>query len=312
MNVVFLLLKGMAVGGANVMPGVSGATLAVIFHIYDKLINSVNNLRSNMKESLKFLIPLGIGMVLGILAAGVVLDLVLERFSLQAAGFIVGLMTGSVPFIYSQCILKIDSKATNDNNVANNGTKKVPIKYFAIAVIAALAVILLTLLVQRPDSASDVGDRFVFSIGFSAHLFIGGMFAAAAMVVPGVSGAMVLMLFGLYPIALHTISLIGEYLRAPSEFGLLQEIFVVVLPLGVGIVAGVLLGAKLIAKLLEKWHSGTYFAILGLVFGTVFVVFNDPATYQSFDSITPGLVIFTVIAFACGGLLAMLLGKRKE
>ncbi|MCL2577337.1 MAG: DUF368 domain-containing protein [Defluviitaleaceae bacterium] len=294
MHVLFLFLKGMAVGGANVMPGVSGATLAVIFRIYDKLIESINNLFSNLKESLKFLIPVGLGMVVGILAVGEAIDFLLGRFSMQTGGFIAGLMAGSLPFIYNQC------------GSSDNQTKK----YFLYAIAAAVFIILITLI--APESDRDVifeGASFNFAL--AAHLFIGGVFAAAAMVVPGVSGAMVLMLFGLFPIAMHTISNIREYLMSPTDVELLLSIIAVCLPLGIGIVAGVLLGSKLIALLLKKFYSQTYFVILGLVFGTIFVIFNDPATYQSHVEITPLLVVFTAITFVCGAATSLFLGKRK-
>ena len=81
MKILFLILKGTVVGGANVMPGVSGATLAVILRIYDTLIESINNLFKDMKKSLKFLVPVGIGMVIGILAIGELVNFLLLRFS---------------------------------------------------------------------------------------------------------------------------------------------------------------------------------------------------------------------------------------
>lgn len=303
MKILFLILKGMAVGGANVMPGVSGATLAVIFRIYDTLIESINNLFSNMKESLKFLIPVGLGMVAGILAVGETIDFFLGRFSMQTAGFIAGLMAGSLPFIYSQCVLKLQ----NNNNT--DGGRKIS-KYFLFTVASAAFIILSALF--APSTEATAADGVTFSVGLAVLLFAGGVFAAMAMVIPGVSGAMVLMLFGLFSIAMHTLSSIREYLMSPTDFELLGSILTVVLPLGFGIVAGILLGSKLISMLLEKYHSATYFAILGLVFGTIFVIFNDPATYYSHDEITGGLIFFTVITFVGGAVMSLVLGKRKE
>ncbi|MDR0272021.1 MAG: DUF368 domain-containing protein [Clostridiales bacterium] len=296
MKILFLILKGIAVGGANVMPGVSGATIAVIFRIYDDFINSINSLFKNTKESLKFLIPVGIGIVIGILAVGGVIDILLERFSMQAGGFIAGLMAGSLPFIYSQAVLKTEKKDSL-------------VKYFIIAVISVAAIILLTLF--APTSSSGETE-IALSVGLIAHLFIGGAIAGATMVIPGISGAMVLVLLGLYPIAIHTITQIREYLTSPMDFTLLGQICLIVIPLGIGIVAGALLGSKLIAILLEKFHSATYFAILGLVFGTIFVIFNNPDTYKSHETVTPILIIFTAITFIIGTLTSLRLGKQSE
>jgi putative membrane protein len=209
-------------------------------------------------------------------------------------GFIAGLMAGSLPFIYSQCVL------TRREN-----------KYIFFAVGSAAFIILLTLLAPEND-AGVAFEGATFNFWLMVHLFIGGVFAAAAMVIPGISGAMVLMLFGLFPIAMHTITNIRVYLMSPGDFEILGEILMVVLPLGVGIVAGILIGSKMIAWLLAKFHSQTYFVILGLVFGTVFVIFSDPATYQSHDEISPWLVVFTAIALACGAATSLLLGKKTS
>ncbi|MCL2198895.1 MAG: DUF368 domain-containing protein [Defluviitaleaceae bacterium] len=297
MTYLFLVLKGMVVGGANVMPGVSGATLAVIFRIYDRLIASINELFSNMKESLKFLVPVGIGMVVGIIAAGGIVDFFLVRFSLQTGGFIAGLMAGSMPFIHRQSMQKIPEDAAM-------------LKYYVIAVAAAAFIILLTIFAPDSGAAGETAGVFL-GAGLIVQLFAGGAFAAAAMVIPGISGAMVLMLFGLYPLAMRTISNIREYLMSPADLELLMEIVIVVAPLGVGIVAGILLGSKLIAWFLAKYHSATYFAIMGLVLGTVFVVFSNPDTYQSHDEITGALVVFTVIAFVVGMVTSLVLGKKE-
>jgi len=291
MKILFLILKGVVVGGANVMPGISGATLAVILRIYDRLIEAINNLFTDTKESLKLLVPIGIGMVVGILAVGVLADFLLEKFSLQTGGFIAGLMAGSLPFIHIQAV--------------SSANKKSMYKYYLIAAGATLAIIILALL--APDSAAEA-EGAAFSFGLAAHLFIGGSFAAAALVIPGISGAMVLILFGLYPLTLHTIKQISEYLMSPSDFQLFFQIVAVVLPLGLGIIAGILLGSKLIALLLKRFHAATYFAIFGLILGTVFAVFYNPDISQN-QTLTPAIIIFTLLAFACGVVTSLKLTK---
>jgi len=278
-----------ALGAANIVPGISGATLAVIFRVYDRLIESINNLFTDMKRSLLFLVPVGLGMVIGILFVGVVLDGFFDRFSFQTSAFIAGLVAGGIPFIHSQAISK-------------DGKKPV---FYIIAVAAAAVIILLALVAPTPTHEATE----YFNWGFAFLLFAGGLVAAAALVVPGVSGAMVLMLFGLLPTIMNTISLITGYLATPFDFGLLPPILQIAVPLGLGIVLGILLASKLIAILLEKYFSVTYFAILGMVFGTIFVVFSNPDTYQSVEVMTVQLVIFGVIAFTAGVILALLFGK---
>ena len=119
------------------------------------------------------------------------------------------------------------------------------------------------------------------------------------------------MLFGLLPVVMNTIAQITEYLASPLDFSLLTPILQVAVPLGLGIVVGILLASKLIAKLLDRHFSFTYFAILGMVFGTIFVVFRDPQTYQSVDTMTVSLVAVGVIAFIVGLVIALMFGKTS-
>ena len=289
MQYLLLVLTGFALGAANIVPGISGATLAVIFRVYDRLIESINSLFSDMKRSLLFLVPIGLGMAIGILVVGTVLDGFIERFSFQTSAFIAGLVAGGIPFIHSQAISREGKK---------------PVLY-GVAVLAALVIILLVLFAPSP-TVEAAGE---FNWGFAILLFIGGIVAAGALIIPGVSGAMVLMLFGLYYVLMNTITLITEYLRTPFDFSLLPPILQVAVPLGLGIVIGILLASKLIAFLLEKYFSITYFVILGLVFGTIFAVFANHDTYQSVEAMTPLIVVYGVIAFVIGLVIALMFGK---
>jgi len=295
---LILALKGIAVGGANVVPGVSGATLAVIFRIYDKLIESINGLFQQPKKSLAFLVPLGIGMVIGIILIGSVIDVLLERFSLQTAGLIAGLMAGSIPFLYHLA-----------NRVPENAADAAPSKVslWMTALLSAAIIIILSLLSARltTDMTTD------FNIGFVILLFIGGMFAAGTMIVPGVSGAMILILFGLYNLAMNTLSLIREYLMSPLDFYLLVPILQVLVPLGLGMVAGVLIVSKVIGMLLKKHHALTYYAILGLVIGTIFVIIHSNEYIMDGVSLSPVLIVSTTVAFAVGMVVSLVLGKKE-
>ncbi|MCL1845005.1 MAG: DUF368 domain-containing protein [Defluviitaleaceae bacterium] len=303
MQYLFLMLKGMVVGGSNVMPGVSGATLAVILRIYDKKINAINGLFSNPKESLKFLIPVMIGVGIGILMFGRIASVLLEHFSMQTGGFVAGLMAGSLPFIHTCARADKNESASDTRRLVFSGANA----HWLFAV-AGLAVIVFVSMFAPESTYSEIAG-VTFNAALTAHLFIGGLFAAATMVIPGISGAMMLILFGLYPLAMFTLRQIGDYLMSPFDFALLGEILLVVVPLGVGIVAGILLGSKVVAMLLEKFRSATYFTILGLVFGTIFAVFNNPDTYESHAEITPFIVAATAITFALGAVTSLILGR---
>jgi len=280
----------MIVGIANIVPGVSGATLAVIFKLYDRLIEAINSLFTDTKNSLKFLIPFGLGMGIGIIAFGSLIDILLTRFSLPAGALIAGLMAGSIPFIY-----KMATENCNHKPV-----------YYTATVVAALAIVAMVLFAPTPEIYAETD----LTIAMYILLFVAGFLGAAAMVIPGVSGSMVLILFGVFPIAMHTISLIREYLATPLDFTLLSPIVSVVVPVGLGIVIGIFATSRLIEFLLKKYHSITYCAILGLVLGTIFVIFSDDATYQSHDNITIPLIIIAAVIFVIGVVVSIKLGKK--
>ncbi|MCL2360230.1 MAG: DUF368 domain-containing protein [Defluviitaleaceae bacterium] len=290
MQHLFLILTGLVLGAANIVPGISGATLAVIFRVYDRLIDSINSLFSETKKSLKFLIPVGIGMVIGILVVGTVLDGFFDRFSFQTSAFIAGLVAGGIPFLYVQ---------------ATSQEKKRPI-HFVTAIIACGVIIALVILMPERNGPAP----YEFDMGMAITLFFGGMAAAAAMIVPGVSGAMVLMLFGLLPTVMHTISLVTAYLASPLDFGQLGPIIQIAIPLGLGILVGILVASKLIAFLLKRFFTITYFAIIGMVIGTIFAVFYNEDTYASIEYMTVWIMVFGLIAFVCGMVIALLFGRR--
>lgn len=289
MQYLLLFIKGMLVGAANVIPGVSGGTLAVVLGIFDTLIESVNHFGKNIKKSLKFLLPVGLGAAAGIILLGTLIDYCLRNYSFQTALFFVGLVAGSFPLIYK--------KATSQPFK--------PSKMYTVAAAAALVVIAMSLFrTSDPAATQDT-----FSVWYVTKLFLGGAVAAMAMVIPGISGSFVFVLLGLYPTVMQTISMIKDYLLSPLNFALIPPILSTAVPLGLGVLVGIVCITRLIAFLLKKYFSFTYFAILGLMLGTLFGIFNDPLTYQS-GPLTMTVIVTAVLTFALGCVAALFLGRE--
>ena len=288
MKHILLALQGMAVGAANIIPGISGATVAVIFRVYDRMLEAINRLfSSNWKKAVKFLIPFGFGALVGIMALGSSIDFFIQRAPLQTTAFLAGLMTGTIPFLHSL--------ATRD------GIKKP--SYYAVAGIAAVAIILMAVFTPaQPAYADGANSPMIF-------FFISGFMAAVIMVVPGVSGSMVLIMLGLFPAVIHTINLAREFIMSPSG-SLLPPILRVALPMIGGVVLGAVLMSKLITSLLKRYFNLMYFIILGLVIGTIFILFFDPEMRQGWE--TPFVIITAILTFAVGAALAYLMGKRSK
>ncbi len=280
-------LKGIVVGIANIIPGVSGGTIAVVLGIFDKLIDAVNNFYKDLKRYAMFLLPLGAGMLFGIAAFSKLIEYCFGKYSFATTMFFVGLVVGSLPLIYS--------KATKNKPTAKN--------IFAAAV-AFLAVVVIVQLKAPQTSAAELAATPANLLKF----FAGGVIAAAAMVIPGISGSFVMVLLGLYSSVISSISTFISALL-PLDMGAVIAPFLLLSFLGVGVIAGLLLISKIIELLMKKYHAYTYFSILGLMCGSIYGMFADPQTYAS--GLNALAVAAGVVALLAGLGISIVLGREK-
>ncbi len=273
---VFLFLKGIVMGIANIIPGVSGGTLAVTLNIFDELIGSINGIFKDLKGSLRFLIPLFLGIGFGILAFSSLIEYGLTEHAFATSMLFVGLIVGSIPLIYGKAIEK--GKGSID---------------YIIGIVVFLGLCFISTKEGSVDNTMD----YTVSVAFFIKFFLIGVVASSAMIIPGVSGSFILMVLGAYNIIIFSVSNLLEYLKDISNFEILFNSLYVLVPTGLGILVGIVLVSKLIGLLLEKSQTKLYFAVLGLVFGSIFAIFYNPLTYSSgFDAfgIVTGIVFFIV------------------
>jgi len=243
MKYIMEILRGIVIGVANIIPGVSGGTMMVSMGIYDTLIGCINNLFKDFKGCVKILWPYGVVMALGIVGLAKILTYLLEAFPLPTNMAFIGLILGSLPVI----LMRI------------KGEKK-----GAAGVVAFAAAFALVVGLQILGEGNGQDAAITLSISQLMILFIMGMIASATMVIPGVSGSMMLMLLGYYNPIIGSISGVIDALLAFDVAGVLAGCGVLV-PFGLGVVIGIFAIAKLIETLLKRWKGQTYCAILGLV-----------------------------------------------
>lgn len=243
MKYLIEILRGIVIGVANIIPGVSGGTMMVSMGIYDTLIGCINNLFKDLKGCIRILWPYGVGMALGIVGLAKILTYLLEAFPLPTNMAFIGLILGSLPVILAR--IKGEKKGTAG----------------VVAFIAAFALVV-GLQILGEGNGQDVA--ITLSIGQLVILFFMGVIASATMVIPGVSGSMMLMLLGYYNPIIGSISAVIDALLAFDIAGILAGCGVLV-PFGVGVVIGIFAIAKLIEILLKRYKGPTYCAILGLV-----------------------------------------------
>lgn len=284
MKFVWEVLRGMVIGLANIIPGVSGGTMMVSMGIYDTLIYCITHLFKQFKRSVRVLFPYAVGMVAAIAALSFVFKWAFHHYPLPINALFIGLILGGVPAVRAQ--LK---------------GEKIGLPGILLFVLAAAALILLNFF-QRVNVA-----EIRLSVLEVVKLFLIGGLASATMVIPGVSGSMILKILGYYePIVTGALPALlgglakGQWAAAMSNIGVL-------LPFLLGILVGIFTIAKLIEMLLRKWKGRTYSVILGLVAASpVVILMSTPMQGVSFKTALAGLA-----AFAAGFWAAWTLAKKE-
>ena len=275
-NNIMLIVKGFILGIANIIPGVSGGTLAITLGIYEELINTISHIFSNFKKNLKFLIPIGIGAVLSVLLMSKLVTYSLDKFPIPTTLFFIGLIVGGIPLIFN----KVKGKKKETKNM--------------IGFLIPFVLVIIMAFMKDPSNVVNLNsiNPVMFLI-----LFIVGVIAAATMVIPGVSGSFVLMLIGFYKPIMSTISKL-------TDFSLLGHNISVLLPFGIGIIIGIIGVAKLIEYLLSKHELLTYHIILGFITASIISLFMSLSTYNfNIGQILVGIVLFivgTVVGYKLG------------
>ncbi len=251
MEHILNVLKGAVIGIANAIPGVSGGTMMVIMKVFDRLMGAITLNLKKLKENFVFLLTIVIGMGIGVLLSAFVLDYCFTNFYVQTQFFFMGVVLGSLPMIYKAGIE--DSKF-----------KPVHIIPFlvGVAVIIAVTVASLNIDPQPGDSEMNVGRFFYFVVAL--------LISAAAMIMPGLSGSLVLLILGGY----------HELMQAIRAFDL-----AILIPSGIGIILGIVLCSKVITICLKKFKNGTYAVILGLIAGSFYAIWpRESFEYELSDA----------------------------
>lgn len=279
-----LILQGMAVGIANIIPGVSGGTMMVAMGLYDKLIHCITHLKSEFKKSLKLLIPIFAGAGLAIIVLSRLFEYLLEVHPIPTNFAFCGLIAGSLPFI----VKKVKGHSVTIGKI-------IPLLVFFTVVIV------MALMGESSGAAADVSFTLVNVI----KLFAVGVIAAATMVVPGVSGSMMLMLLGYYDTILATINDCIDALIA-FDFAEIMRAVGILAPFGIGVVVGIFVIAKIIEFIFAKAEIHAYYAIIGLIVASPIAILIQ--TDWSNVSIPTGLI--SAGTFILGWLVASKLGEE--
>ena len=238
------LIKGALFGIANIIPGVSGGTIAVITGVYEKLLYSINNLFKDFKKSILFLLVFGGGAVISILAASKGVDWCIKNALFPTSCLFIGLILGGVPIIYRP--------------VRNN------ISFKNIIIFILCMALVIGLLFIPYGSKPVIDSNNIIKLEVVDYILLGacGILASAAMIIPGISGMMMFYIFGYYQVLMVAIN-------GLVHIHTILNSILVLLPVGIGIIIGLFTTAKLLGLLFKKFKISSYFGILGFVFGSI-------------------------------------------
>lgn len=277
---------------ADSVPGVSGGTIAFILGFYDNFIDSLNSLTSKSsskekkKESIIFLFKLGIGWIVGMVLSVIFLSSIFESHIYAISSVFTGFIIFSIPLIIRA------EKSTIKDKYAN-------IIFLIIGVIIVVAITYF-----NPSSANEGINLAMskLSIWTIIYVFICGMIAISAMVLPGISGSTLLLIFGLY---VPIISSIKAVLKLDLQYVPILIVF------GLGVIIGILTTIKVIKYSLANYRSQMIYLILGLMVGSIYAVFMGPTTLET-PKAPMNLSTFNFIYFILGGALILGLDRFQD
>lgn len=235
-NNFWTLIKGLIVGGTMLVPGVSGGSMAIILGIYDDLIYSVSSFMKHKSASFKFLLLFSAGGILGMFLLSRPILYLIEAFPMPTLYFFMGAVLGGVPLIFKKSELK---------KFSIRGLFYVVV---GIAIVTAVAFIP----IGGSDSSLDADLKGML------FLVLAGFIAAIALVLPGISVSYLLLVMGLYDETVTAIS---------------QVYMPFLIPLGLGLILGIILTTKILEKAMLQFPQPTYLMILGFVLGSLAEVF---------------------------------------
>lgn len=274
------IIGGIAVGIANIIPGVSGGTMMVLLGIFNPLTDVLSRLfkrhNPNRLNDIMFLLQVGAGAIIGLVGFANVLSWLFENFPVQTMFWFAGLVGFSIPVF-----LKEEAKGEKSN---------------WLFVVIGMAIIFLIKFLS-PAEQADVNPAIPAATLFlCVKMVFVGMIGGATMLLPGVSGSMVLLILGEYYLFKTMLADVLSF-----EMNTLILLFF----LGVGILLGILLSAKVARYCLARFHNQTVSLLLGLIIAsTIVLLIPSPGTVYTFP-----VVIGSIAAFFIGGAMVQLLNR---
>lgn len=255
------MIKGILIGICMVLPGISGAIIAVILGVYDKTMNLLTNIFKIKLVDFLFLLKLSLGIIIGAMISANTLKLLFSKYYLESSYMFIGFIIGCVPYL-----LKKAKK--------NNGFK---INYFAIIISLSVPILFL----NRNYIYTSFNNITYVKLILLGFLFIAGK------IIPGLSSTSILMMINMYEYFLDMISNIPFFILNHT----IEFIFILL-----GVIIGFIVFTKLINYSLEKYYSLTYSLIIGFVINSVFYIIPKDINIYGILIAISGFIIAYIVS----------------
>ncbi len=286
-ELIINFINGFCMALADSVPGVSGGTVAFILGFYDNFINALDDIfRGNWeakKKAFIYLIKLGIGWAVGFLLAASILSNLFSTKIYEMSSLFLGFIIFAIPLVIKE--EKDSFKGKYKNSI---------FALLGIALVIGIAIL-------SNNVGLDINLQSL-NIGTIAYIFVVAMIAISAMILPGISGSTMLLIFGIYIPIMNNIK---AFLHL--DFSVLPSLII----FGFGMIAGVMVFARIARKCLEKYRSQTVYAILGLMIGSIYSIILGPTTLEEPKAMMT-FSTFSIIFFVIGGAVIIGLELLKK
>lgn len=289
--VILNIIRGMFMAFADSVPGVSGGTVAFVMGFYNKFIDSINGLvtrsssKTEKKDALIFLIKIGIGWALGMVLSVLFIASIFEKHIYNISSLFLGFILFSIPLIYKE------EKETIKGNYGH-------------LIYLFIGIIVVAFITYFNPVSGNSGTGIVltqFSIPLAFYVLVCGMIAISAMVLPGISGSTLLLIFGLYGAIIESIKNVLYF-----DFSALPMLIV----FGIGVLLGIVSVVRVISKALKTKRSQIIYLIFGLMIGSLYAVIMGPTTLEV-PQVPMTFQSFNLVFFLIGGLVIFALDSLK-
>ena len=264
-NYLVVFLKGFIIGLGIIFP-ISASVLALVMGLYKRILKIINNLKTELKKEWKFILALGLGIVVSALVSCLVIGITYDKYPVATLLFFIGLIAGGVPVVWK--------KVDNFRNFKDS----------LWLIVGFILILMLSVVGASSEALISTSSKGLVTI------FLVGMTAAGTMIIPGVSGSAILVTLGYYEPMLKVVS-------ETVKFHALDTNILIIAFFGVGMLIGILIVSKLMDFFLKEYENKTYFAIVGFVVGSIINLFILVLNYSvSIIEIIVGMML-AIIGF---------------